>query len=649
MTLLKSQKSFFLATLCLTTLLAGCTSAPRAQTTAEKNAEKNAEKPAAAVTDESLVVARRPSFPFRVWYAGAYSKNPERYPHLTLETSGRGDARTAENQGVSHLNWVYGTQISWNAGAKYWVEHAGVGRRTAKPNAQHPYPFLVSGYSVDEWTGSSEEKRRWVVEGLREAKKQNPEMFIAIWVAGVSKEVAELAREGTVDLIMVQAYNLTKQRGIGVSWQTGIDRMDVAKKEGLEHKTVFGFGHVTSDPNWKGGFVWTEELVRERMAELKTRYPKMPGISFFEAGAEDPVAHAQTVQLFDRLSAEYWPDSLPLDGTFSLTPQSATQTRLRLPGGEARTGAKAVVGESELDRAQLWNFVPQGEGTYRIQAPYDDSLVLTAGTDGSVALQKAANGANQKWNLAKVVGGYTIAPQSAPNSRLESVGAAAVQLAPAKSKRSQIWALAPEYLLPPQGTTIFTTNQGVAGDTSVQPNRQNGRDPLLAIQNERNLINARKAYLRFDLTQSPEAVETAHTARLTLTLADGRGNSPADKTWTFRVYGVNSGAEGNWSETDVKWEDAPANDVSSANGVTDDATWLGSFSVRGKGREGDTATLESSELVRFIQNDDDGLVTFIIVREEANSQGNADNVVHLFGTRNNPRLASPTLTLTTQN
>lgn len=625
--------------------MAGCTSTPTAQENAAPVAPKAATPKAAATAPDNMVVARRPSFPFRVWYAGSYTKNPEWYPNLTLETSGRGDVRTAEKQGISHLNWVYGTQISWNAGPEYWIEHSALGRRMAKANDQYDYPFMTAGISVDEWTGSTEEKRQWVVKGLREAKKQNPDLFVAMWVAGVSKEVAELAREGTVDLIIVQAYNLTVKRGIGVGWGTAFDRMDVAKKEGVENKTVFGFGHITSDANWKGGFVWTEEMVRQRMGELKARYPQMPGIGFFEAGAQDREAHAKTVQLFDRLSAEYWPDTLPLNGTFSLTPQSATKTRLRLPDDVAAAGAKAVVRESELDRAQLWNFKPIGAGVYQIAAPYDDSLVLTAGANNSIALQKAADTAAQKWKLSKVLGGYTIAPQSNANLRLQT-GGEAIQLAPAKDGKNQIWAASPEYLLPPKGTTVFTTNRGVGGETGVQVKGQKGRDWLMAVKNEARVENARKGYMRFDLADSPQAVQSAANAELSLTIGKASGNSPADKTWNFQVYGVRNDA--NWHENDITWEDAPANDQNSGNGVTGNAVLLGNFSIVGAGKEGDTVNVATPELTKFIKADADRLLTFIVVRQEPSVAGKTDDIAHTFATRNNSILASPTLTLTTQ-
>ncbi|MDQ3815860.1 MAG: RICIN domain-containing protein, partial [Armatimonadota bacterium] len=490
---------------------------------------------------QALIIGRRPSFPYRVWYAGNYVKNPEWYSHMTMDGSGKGDPRMQEARGVSHLNWVYGTQISWKAGPQYWIEHAGEKRRTAKPNEQYPYPFLVGGYSVDEWTGSTEEKRQWVVAGLREAKKQNPELFIAMWVAGVDKHVAALARDGIVDLIIVQAYNLTVQRGIGVSWQTGLDRMDVARKEGLESKTLFAFGHVTSDANWKGGFVWTEERIRQQMAELKARYPKMPGIAFFEAGAKDHDAHGKVVQLFDRLSAEYWPDSLPLDGTFSLTPQSATKMRLRHASN--LTEAQVVIGESDLSRAQLWNFVPLGEDAYKIQAPYDASLVLTAVgdsavSDSAVALQRDTNSAAQKWMLSKVTGGYTIGPASASQVRLDASQSGVVRLSPAETSAAQTWALAPEYLPPPPGTAVITTNQGAGADATIMPNATLGRQSRLGIRNDTNLSGARKAYLRFDLAAAPEPVVRLAFAKLTLTIAKVLDNSPPDKVWTFKVYGL---------------------------------------------------------------------------------------------------------------
>lgn len=411
-----------------------------------------------------VVVARRPSVPYRLWYAPkSLAENPATYSGLTIDTGGRAAPRLLESRGATSLDWVYGTQISWDAGPDYWVERASVGKRTKPATAEHPYAFVTAGISVDEWIGSRPEVRRWIVDGLRTAKKANPELFVSVWATGVTAEIATLAREGVIDLIVLEAYNITERRGLGVSWATALERCEAAKKAGLERKTILSLGHITDVPNWKGGEIWTEETLRARMRELKARYPRMPGIAFFTAAIRDPAAYDRIARACDRLSREYWPDDMALEGQYRLTPQNSTRSRLDVgppeTKGEARQAVTFPSGLGADGASQVWRLKPLVGGAYTISSAASPSLSLSppvvgAGKGGKdvkdarVRLTADPGGDAPGWRLTKVAGGYALSPANAPHLRLDSgrLGdGAQLRLAPAApDSPHQVWALTPE-------------------------------------------------------------------------------------------------------------------------------------------------------------------------------------------------------------
>lgn len=193
----------------------------------------------------------------------------------------------------------------------------------------------------------------------------------------------------------------------------------------------------------------------------------------------------------------------------------------------------------------------------------------------------------------------------------------------------------------------LTTGQGGA-DTSVRggemSSRAFGSMDILRVRNSVNAISSRKAYLRFDVSQLA-AMKTAKSATLNLTMAPAEGASPADRVWTFQVFGLKDGNAGeDWNEGATSWDNAPANDTASTSGLTDQATSLGTFTVTGKGEEGATVSFSSADLLRFLQGDTNGKATLIITRKET-GDSQADNVVHIFASKENTKFAAPGLSL----
>jgi hypothetical protein len=205
---------------------------------------------------------------------------------------------------------------------------------------------------------------------------------------------------------------------------------------------------------------------------------------------------------------------------------------------------------------------------------------------------------------------------------------------------------------PQPATAQPTTSSGKPGlvasaDTSIRggsySTRAFGSLPILRVRNTPNLEHARKAYIRFDTNALPQGIKNAKNATVNLTVGPAENNSLADKVWTFQVFGLKDGSDAeNWNEGAMAWDNAAANDAQTAAGVTGDATPLGTFTLTGKGEEGKTVAFSSPELLSFLKGDSNGKVTLIITRKEAGDSA-ADNVIHVFASKENDHLAAPSL------
>ena len=154
-----------------------------------------------------------------------------------------------------------------------------------------------------------------------------------------------------------------------------------------------------------------------------------------------------------------------------------------------------------------------------------------------------------------------------------------------------------------------------------------------------------KAYVRFDLASLPKPAKNATSATLGLQLAPSEGKSPADRVWTFEVYGLKDGNAGeNWDEKTVNWNNAPANVATSPLALSPDATMLGTFTIQGTGVPGQVVQLSSPALLKFLQSDSNGEVTFILARREAGEAPGAD-VMHIFASKEYATTAPPVLSV----
>ncbi|GAB6164848.1 hypothetical protein JCM19992_08480 [Thermostilla marina] len=171
---------------------------------------------------------------------------------------------------------------------------------------------------------------------------------------------------------------------------------------------------------------------------------------------------------------------------------------------------------------------------------------------------------------------------------------------------------------------------------------------------------ARKGYLRFDLGQTLGGPISAATLALTVTANNSGGGNPAPANFTVDVFGLVDGFAGVdntansstaddadvhdefWPENLIDWNSAPANVTSSGFDLDANALLLGSLAVTTGDVVGTTVFFSTPELVDFLNDDTNGVVTLILRRSGATA-GNGPNLA--FASKENSVYAAPTLLL----
>lgn len=206
---------------------------------------------------------------------------------------------------------------------------------------------------------------------------------------------------------------------------------------------------------------------------------------------------------------------------------------------------------------------------------------------------------------------------------------------------------APPALLFLDGITTAVGSGADAYAAKYSPSENFGLEPTLQVKNAAPLPGGedfdRKSYFRFDLSQ---ATAKHGDAQLILTVGDDNQGQPVQGAQTFSVYGLSDGDSGEtWDESLITWNNAPANDLATGDGVLPNATLLGQFVLDGTGTTGATVTVQTSELSAFLDQDTNDAVTFIIVRNTHSSI--AGSWIHNFASREHPALDPPQLLLPT--
>lgn len=172
------------------------------------------------------------------------------------------------------------------------------------------------------------------------------------------------------------------------------------------------------------------------------------------------------------------------------------------------------------------------------------------------------------------------------------------------------------------------------------------------VSNPSTVGTAGKLYIKFQMPDQSWGYVASATFKITRTAQVAMWN------YNYNLYGLkNSAAANNWQDLSpgiytgapsggLTWNNAPANNTSSASLFTSDATGiLGSFLSTGSahgGTSGETYTISTSDLADFINTDTDGLVTLMLVRDIADISDYFD----YFASRENMNYAVPQLVLT---
>lgn len=163
---------------------------------------------------------------------------------------------------------------------------------------------------------------------------------------------------------------------------------------------------------------------------------------------------------------------------------------------------------------------------------------------------------------------------------------------------------------------LITTQDGngadvfVGGGVNAQTNFDNDANGQIWVYAHSSPDYYRKGYVRFDTTGAPRPYEQAE---VTLSVR-------IDNAIRVSVYGLNDGAigegapgSGGWGEATLTWKNAPGNNTSSNNGVTSDATLLGTFDmVDTTDNSSGPYVFSSPGLLDFLNNNGNLLATLIL-------------------------------------
>ena len=173
--------------------------------------------------------------------------------------------------------------------------------------------------------------------------------------------------------------------------------------------------------------------------------------------------------------------------------------------------------------------------------------------------------------------------------------------------------------------------------TSIIKNNQRARrlDPdLLMVKNVDGNSQERRSLIGFDV--SGVDLNRVESAKLGLKMvSSGIGFAtrlPVENR--FAVYGVTDPLKEDWP-LECLWEEAP---------TPEDGQLLGTFTVR-RSRQDKYCTISGDALLDFIKGDANGAITFILVRETGQIDGDGPGLVHAFASDSHPESTGPVLRL----
>lgn len=198
------------------------------------------------------------------------------------------------------------------------------------------------------------------------------------------------------------------------------------------------------------------------------------------------------------------------------------------------------------------------------------------------------------------------------------------------------------------GWRIISTAFGQGKDSYIQSNDKSknfGQDSYFrvkrsSLQPELN----RKGYLGFDISKFKNGKITEAELVLSIEPSD-LGFATLVPDSTFAVYGLLDESQDAWDENGLSWREAPAHDPAQVDKhlpMAEKIILLGHFDIA-QGISRGTRSLRGQALVNFINQDTNGMATFIICREvDETAKG---GLVHAFATKESGSNTPPLLRL----
>lgn len=205
------------------------------------------------------------------------------------------------------------------------------------------------------------------------------------------------------------------------------------------------------------------------------------------------------------------------------------------------------------------------------------------------------------------------------------------------------WTQTPQPVRYGEDWTIFTSDR----DTYVHAHEVTGHvsDVLLLLKNSNTPSGpSRISYLGFDLSSIKSA--KVDEAKLFLHFnPTGWGLASNVPDAEFVVYGLIDSSLDDWNETDMTWQNAPANITEDGASLqSDKVVELGTFSIK-QGIQHGRFGIRGDSLKNFLKNDE-GFATLIVVRKTLETDGGG--LVHAFASHRHPILPPPTLAIRLQ-
>jgi len=191
-----------------------------------------------------------------------------------------------------------------------------------------------------------------------------------------------------------------------------------------------------------------------------------------------------------------------------------------------------------------------------------------------------------------------------------------------------------------QGWQLLSTAFGRGKDSYIQAGakaKSFGDDPFFRVKHSSQGKDLnRKGYVGFDLGKFQG--QQFSDAELVLTIEPSDlGYATLVPDSTFAVYGLTAESDDDWEELGLSWQQSPAHDPNQVERHLPSPTstvLLGKFEIA-QGISKGTRNVRSPVLTKFLNEDTNGLATFIICRET--DENGRNGLAHAFATKEGGR------------